>query len=255
MATFALIWVYNLVKEKTPLFIFYFIVPFSVVIFFISSFSNYVVTSFAVLEPFGYTGNKGVLFPIYSLYIGLLIVACLYKLARKSIQETDIFKKKQILSVFIGSSIFGLLAFVVNFFLPLFFDNFKLASLVSITYSPLLLFIIYSTVKHQFFGVKIMMTQFLVILFLSLLLLNFVISNSFEQYIWNGTMLVISMFLSYLIIKSMFKEIEFDKKLLEETKKDLDFEQRLRKTFAEISEERIKRIETAVFGKDIDKKL
>jgi len=41
-------------------------------------------------------------------------------------------------------------------------------------------------------------------------------------------------------IRSVSKEIEIGKKLLEETQKNLDFEQRLRKTYAEITEKEIK---------------
>jgi hypothetical protein len=48
----------------------------------------------------------------------------------------------------------------------------------------------------------------------------------------------------------MFKEIEFDKKLLEESQKNLDLEKRISSTLAKISEERIKKIEDKVFDKN-----
>ena len=53
-----------------------------------------------------------------------------------------------------------------------------------------------------------------------------------------------------MFLKTTYKEIELNKKLLEKTKKDLDIEQRLRKIFAEIAEEQTKKIERIVFDKN-----
>lgn len=246
VATFAVVWLYNLVEEKIPLFIFYFVIPFSILVFFISSFTNYVVLSFGKLEPLGYTTEKGVLFVEYALYLGLLIVICLYKLAKKSIQERDILKKKQILSIFIGSLIFGLLAYITDFLMPIFFNIFEFSSLVNIAYFFLFIFIIYSILRHGLFGIKLIITQFLVVILLSLLLLNFLLSNSLNEYIWSGTLLLISTFLSYLIMKSVFTEIKLNKKLLEETQKTLKLEQSTRKEFIEKSGKIIRTMENIV---------
>ena len=254
VATFALIWVYNLVEEKIPKFVLYFIVPFSILVFFISSFTNYVESPSGVLGSFGSIGaEKGVLFPVYSLYLLLFIVICFYKLGKKSIHEKNILRKKQILSIFIGSVLFGLLAFFVDFFIPLFFNSFEVVDLVTLAYLPLLVFISYSMTKHQLFGIKIMITQFLVIIFLSLLLLNFLFSHSFNDYMWSGTLLLVSIYLSYLIIKNIFRTIRTSDQLLEETKRNLDLEQRLRKTLGSIANEKMRIIESQILNKNKDR--
>lgn len=249
VAMSALIWVYHLVDKKVPKAVIYVAIPLSVITFFVASFTEYVVSYFSISGLFGYAGHKGSLFSVYSLFMGLLIGVCLYELGRKSMIEQDAQKKRQIFSIFIGAVIFGLLSFMVDFFMPLFFDIFDTSGLVTITYSPLLIFIVYSMTKHKLFGIKILITQLLVAIFLSLLFLNFLLSGSVDQYVWNGVIFAMSGFLSYLIVKSMFKEIEFDKKLLEETQRNLDLEKRISSTFAEIADQRIKKIEEKVFSK------
>ena len=243
VATFALVWVYNLVEEKLPFFILFFIFPVSTLVFFISSFTNYVTSSSLGTENLGYTGKIGFLFIEYTLYLFYLISFSLYKLLVKLLHEKKGLKKQQIFSVFVGATIFGFLALVVNFLVPLIFNTFGVSDLVTVSFSPLLFFIVYSTVKHQLFGIKIIMTQFLVAIFLALLLLNFLLSSSFNFYIWNGILLAVSAFLGYLIIKNLFREENLNRKLLEEAQESLDFEKRLRNVYTEIAKKGVKTID------------
>ncbi len=240
--TSVLIWIYHLLEEKLSRFILYFIISFSILLFFISSFTSYVVYPINAITPFGYESKMGLLFPFYSIYLASLIALALYKLFKGFLgaEKGAVIKKQQILSLFIGGLIFGVAALIIDFVIPLFFNTFKYAGLVSLTYFPLLLFIIYSIIKHQLFGIKILMAQFLVAIFLSLLLFRFLFSNSSNDYYWNGAVLIIFIFLSHLIIKSMFKDIELNKKLLRETQKNLEFEQRLKSMYSEIAEKGIK---------------
>lgn len=248
VATSALIWVYYLINSRPPSFVFYFLIPLSIIVFFIATFSNYVTSPAFSVKPLGYEGEKGVLFVEYFLYLSVLIGMSLFKLLKASLKESNPLKKQQVFSIFIGAFLSGFLALTANFVIPLFFDTFDFADLVTISFFPLTMFIIYSMMKQQLFGIKIMATQFLVVLFLSLLLLNLLLSASFEQYIWNGIIFIISASLSYLIVKSMFSEIEIEKKLLKETQKNLDLEKRISNTFAEIADKRIKRIEDKIFS-------
>ena len=50
-------------------------------------------------------------------------------------------------------------------------------------------------------------------------------------------------------MRSVSKEVEAEKKILEQTKQSLKFEKRLRGTFAEIVEEQTKKIEKIVSSK------
>lgn len=244
VATCAVFWVYNLIGEKIPKFIAFFIVPFSALVFFLTFLSSYVVSSFGEPGALGSTGvRKGSFFLEYSLYLAFLITTCLYKLAKASIQEKNILKKKQTILVLFGSMVFGLTAIIVELFLPIFFNNFKVVYLDNLTYLFFFIFILYSIVKYNLFGIKVIMTQLLIVIFLSLLLLHFLFSNTFDEYIWNGISLLIFAFISYIIIKSLFSEIKIHKKLLEETQKNLNLQKKLGKEFAEMSEKTVNEIE------------
>lgn len=249
VATSALIWIYNFIEEKLPLFTLFFVVPFSTLMFFIVSFTDFVVGPILKISTFGYESEIGFLFLWHFIYIGILIGVALYKLLQKSLKEKNNLKKSQFIYIFIGAVIFVSLVFLVNFIMPFFWGDSSLVKVTNLAFFPFFALVVYSIFRYQLFGIKIMTTQFLVVLFLSLLLFNFLLSNSLNQYIWNGTILVISVYLGYLIIKSMFKEIEFDKKLLVETKRNLDFEKRLKQTFAEIAEEQTRKIEQIVSKK------
>lgn len=250
VATGALLWVYNLVEEKVPRVVWYILMPISMVVFLVSSFSNAVILSQGSKGHFGAIGGqKGVLFSVYALYIGGLILCCLYKLAKKSFEESDSSRKKQVRLLFFGGLIFGACAFLVNFFIPLVFNSFELADLVTIAYLPLVLSIGYAMVKHSLFGAKIVMTQFLIALFLSLLFLNFMLSDSSGEIIRNGLILIVSLIISYCIVKSVLNEMKHHAAALEETQKNLDIEQRLRKTFAEISGETLQTLKDSIFNK------
>ena len=169
--------------------------------------------------------------------------------------ETENLKKKQLISIFSGGVIFVSISYIVNFITPFFFGNTSFVKIVNLAFFPFLALIVYSIFKHQLFGIKIMFSQFMVAVFLALFLLNFLFSNSSSQYYWNGFLMLVSAFFSYFVIRSMFKEIELSKRLLKEAQKDLDFEKRLRETFGEIAEEKIKRIEEVVLGKKNSKTL
>jgi hypothetical protein len=240
VVTSAFIWVCSFLGEKMSVLTKFFIIPFSIFLFFISTFTNFIVYPITGNTLLGYQNNAGKFFVIYSLYFLFLIIFSLYKLLKQFFLEKDILKKKQIQLIFIGGFISGILSFIVNFFIPVFWGTFELIKLVNVVFFPLPIFIIYSMIKHRMFGIKILMTQFFVSVFLSLLLFRFLFSNALNEYYWNGAVIIAFIFFSYLIIKNVNREIELNKKLLDETQKNLEFEQRLKDTYAKIAVHEIK---------------
>jgi len=87
------------------------------------------------------------------------------------------------------------------------------------------------------------MTQLFVAIFLSLLLLNFVFSSSFNEYMWSGALLVVSTFIGYFILRSMFNELKLTNRLLEETQKNLILQKEMRKKITDLSGEAIRELE------------
>ena len=213
-------------KYKTTTFL---VVIIGVVLSIFAGFTNLVISSFEIVN--GTTtiiyGNFKIPFLIGILFMVITTVIPLFD--KKVFQE----RKMQYFS-------FGLFIFLFLNAVSQFYFLGDYSTLI------LLAFISYAIVKHSLFGIKVVVTQLIVVIFLSLLTLNFLSSSSSGQYIWSGTILIVASFLSYLIMKSMLKEIKSHKTLLSETQKDLEKEQSLHKKLAQKTGELIKKMEDIV---------
>lgn len=84
-------------------------------------------------------------------------------------------------------------------------------------YSTIVLygFIAYAIVRHDLFKIRLAVYQFLVSLFAALLLFQFFLSKLLFEYVWSSILFVIFSFLSYFLIKSLFREIELKTRIAE----------------------------------------
>jgi len=109
--------------------------------------------------------------------------------------------------------------------------------------------IAYGIVKHHMFNIKLLMSELLVFTIWIFVIARTALSNNIQDLLINGTLILLVFVAGILLMRSASKEVEVERKLLKETQKDLDLEQRLRKTFAEIAEEQTKKIEKIVSDK------
>ena len=107
----------------------------------------------------------------------------------------------------------------------------------------------YGIVKHHMFNIKLLMSELLVFTIWIFVIARTALSNNTQDLLINGTLMLLVFIAGILLMRSASKEVEVERKLLKETQKDLDLEQRLRKTFAEIAEEQTKKIEKIVSDK------
>jgi len=228
-------------KEEKYKFATWFVIVMSLLLAFITGFTNLVISGFQVVS--GVTtiiyGNYKIPFLVGILFIVIATVISLF-INKKIFQE----RKMQYFSF--GLFIFLFLNAVFNIILPMFFGISQFYFLGDYSTLILLAFISYAIVKHSLFGIKIVVTQLIVVIFLSLLILNFLSSNSLVQYMWSGIVLIVASFFSYLIMKSMLKEIRAHKLLLSETQKDLEKEKSIHKKLVQKTGELIKKMEEIV---------
>ena len=107
----------------------------------------------------------------------------------------------------------------------------------------------YAITKHCLFNVKIIATELFVFTTSILLAVRILLSVNplnVQEIILNLIIFISVVFVGFLVVKNTSKEVEAKKKLLEQTKQSLDFEKRLKQTFAEIAEEQTKKIEQIV---------
>jgi len=199
------------------------------------------------------------------VYFGFVLFIALYVLSRlfKNYFKSSEAEKLKLQYFLLGFSIFVVANIIFNIILPSWqglpqyyqFGNYSAIFLFGFT--------AYAIVKRQLFEIKIVLTQLLVSIFAILLFVQIFLSGSLFKYIWNSALLAIFLFFGYLLIKSIFREIE-DKKREIEDKKRIERlnkrviaqerrlrreEEKLKEVFEEIAEERKRRIES-IFGKD-----
>ena len=224
-------------KEKRYKTTTWFVIITGIILSLITGFTNLVISGFEIVN--GVTtiiyGNFKIPFLIGILFMVITTVIPLF--------DKKVFKERKMQYFSFGLFIFIISNVIFNIILPMFFGISQLYFLGDYSSFVLLVFIAYSILRHSLFGVKILVTQFIVAIFIFLLLANFLSSNSLEQYIWNGIILIMASFLSYLIIKNTIKEIKAHKELLIETQGKLEKERGLHRKFAQKTNEMIKKVE------------
>lgn len=147
----------------------------------------------------------------YSFYFIVFMVWAFVNLFRKYLFMTGTIKM-QLRYILIGTLVATIFGSLFNLILPL-FHNYRFIWL-----GPYFSFVMvgsigYAIVKRNLFGIKVILTQLLVILILALLLVDFVFSISLFEIAWKGSLFLLFLTAGLLLIKSVKKEIEQKDKL------------------------------------------
>jgi len=135
----------------------------------------------------------------------------------------------------IGLSIYAIASLIFNIGLMLFMREYPLTITYLGTSSIIFLFgfTAYAIVKHQLFGIKVVLTQILVgTMGLVLLILPFVIKTTLSMKILMVGVFLVYCFVGYLLIKSTLREVR-QKEILEERVKERTKELEAAKDIAE----------------------
>lgn len=142
----------------------------------------------------------------YSAYTIIVSVAAVYILIYGA-KRASALQRKQLLLVLSG--LFGMIAaFIFTVMLPiLFFNNANFVQFGGFYILFFLLCVALAILKYQLFNIKFIAVEALAILLNSFLLIRLVGSASSNNFIINGLVLIATMVISYLVIKSNKKEI------------------------------------------------
>ena len=243
VASSGLIWVYSFIREDTPKFVQFFLYPFSLLVFLMVSFSGNIIVATHSTTLLGYRAEAGRLFPLFSLYMGVVIGLAIYKLIEGFRHQEDTVRKSQILYVLIGSILFGGIALTVSFIVPTIFNTFNFVVLDNFSTTFFLFFVVLAIARYQLFGIRIVLTQLLVGGFVFLLLMQIFLSHVSFGYAWHGSLFAIFLFIGYLLIKELFKEIKDKKRIEELSKKLVETEKKLAEDHRYVAAEVTKRLE------------
>ncbi|TSC73382.1 MAG: Sensor protein, partial [Parcubacteria group bacterium Gr01-1014_70] len=170
-------------------------------------FSDFLFTSFQI----GLAGERHIFFNgmgyiLYALFIVFLFIAAEVVLYRKYKRCLDN-HKAPLLFMFLGTAIASTPALISNLILPG-LGQFSLFAAGPLFGIPFVLFIAYAVFKHNLLNVKIIATEFFVILIILVLVIEVFAAETFgERIIKTFTLAAVSV-LSYLIIRSVLKEVQ-----------------------------------------------
>ena len=223
------------IKEYKKYLIFgYFVFSF----FFVANFTPYFVKSVSPKPPFDFWGNPGILYHPFLVAWFFYALASLYLLWREIPDAKGVYQS-QLKYLFTGTLI-GFLGGSTNYFL---WYDIPIPPIGNWTIAFYLGIVAYAIVRKELFGVKIVLTQFLVAIFAAFLLVQIFLSNTTPEYIWSGTLFAASLFIGYLLIKEIFKEIKDKERIEELGRKLVETEKKLAEDHRYVAAEVTKRLE------------
>lgn len=160
-------------------------------------------------------------YPFYFLYIFYIIFffGWSFLVIFKKIFESAEIEKKQIKFLFFGTLASTGVGVITNLILPT-FKIFVFNWLGQIFTIIMVVFIFYAIIKYRLLNVKIIATEIFLVLINITLLADLLLSKTMSEKIVKLTVFLLMLFFSYLLLKSIFKEIR-TKEQLQKTAEEL----------------------------------
>ncbi len=135
------------------------------------------------------------------------VVAGMYRLIKKYRVARGV-EKKQVQYLLIGAGIMFGLFLVFNFGLVVLLGVTLPINFSSIFTSIFIIFTSYSIIRYGLFNVKTIATELFVFMLWIFILVRLFVSNSLQDQVANGALLLITVVVGVLLIKSVFREVE-----------------------------------------------
>jgi len=238
VATAGLVWVYFFLKKKLPTFVKIVVFPLSILLFFVAIDSNLIINSLYSITFFGYTGDLGNLFYLYSSYFAFVIFSIIYVLSKQYLAEKNTAVRDQIKYVLAGAVLFITVSSIVSFVIPVFFHTLEYTIFDNFSFSLFLICIGYAILKYKLFNVKVIVTEIFVFFLWSLILIRTIISQQTTDLLINGGLLIVTVVVGIFLIRSVAREVAQREKI---EKLAVDLERS--NTELEVANERLKELD------------
>lgn len=209
--------VLELHEKKRKLLIIGYLITFIFVPF---SFSPYFIKNIQPIFIFPYWPQAGFLYTIYLFvcYVGFFSYAFyqMIKIYKKSFN--DAVKQKQIQYLF-GGLFIGVIGGATNFPLMYSIPLMSPYGMFLIILHPIIF--TYAILKYHLFNIKVIATELFSAILIIILFVKFLLSESLQQFILNGIIMAAFLGFSYLLIKSVLKEVK-TREEMEELAKELE---------------------------------
>jgi signal transduction histidine kinase len=180
-----------------------------------SIFTNFIIKE-VVIQPWGVEiifGSGNILFNIYSVFIGVIIIISLIK---KYFKFHDRARKIRIKYFLLGTFLFVLFNIIFNIIFPLISKSVVYQHFGDYSAIFLLGFTAYAITKHELMGIKTLITQVLIVIISLILFIDVILlSNNLTMQLLKSGILLAFLYFSRELVKSVRKE----KKAREELEK------------------------------------
>jgi len=171
--------------------------------------------------------DPGILYFLFPLMFVTFSILSIFITLKECYKTDDKLLKRQLQYIF-WAQVFGWGGGVTNFF-PQLFKVYPFGNYLVILY---VIFISYAALKHHLFNIKIITTEMLTFGVWIFLSVRFALSETLNDFIINGFLLVFIVFFGVLLIRSVIKEVE----LREKVKRAYEIEKRARKEVEQVTE-------------------
>ncbi len=183
------------------------ILLFSIGFFLLSLFTDYIVEG-VIPRYWGMEMQYGLLGDSYKLFSFFVVFFILYKLFKYycTASKTEKDKTKYF---FLGIFLFIIFNVTFNIIIPITLDTLRFVSLGDFSAIFLLLFAAYAIIRKKLFGIKILLTGFIVVLMFFVLSIDlFFFTKDLWMQIAKGAALLTFIAFGYALVKSVLREIE-----------------------------------------------
>lgn len=220
VATAGLFWSFHFLKEKIPRYFYFVYLPLTLYASIVSVTTHYVVDALYEVTTFGYEGELGKYFTLYSLYFSVIIFTIIFNYLRKLHRTSDLVHRSQIILVLSGVVVFSVVSFGVSMLVPTLFDSLRLTLIDNLSFSFFLIVIVVATLRFRLFNLKIVATELFVFALWIFILIRTILSSDMTDRILNGVLFGISVVIGLFLIRSVIREVE-QREEIERLAKDL----------------------------------
>lgn len=159
-----------------------------------------------------FTGEPGLGLRIFTVFYLLGAFLILYRLLVSFRRANNAQKKNQFRSIFYGALITLLITALTSFILPA-FSIFSFSGLDSIGFLVFLSFVAYAITKDNLFNIKVIATELVTFMLWIFILIRALIADNIQDMLIEGGLLVITIIVGILLIKSVIKEVKQREKI------------------------------------------
>lgn len=148
--------------------------------------------------------------PLYLFFVGYFLVYLSLTIINfiKQFRKSSGIQRLQFKYLFLGLIGAIIIGTTTNLIIPLTTGLSKFSKLGPIGTIFFSAFTGYAIVKRKLFGIRVILTQLLVVLIAVLLLIQLLVSETTFEYIWKGVLFITFLVFGYLLIKSVLREIK-----------------------------------------------